>query len=115
MGVIVIEKIYHHNNSPRLSTPYRREHEEYWIKELCTASPYGCIYNVSSIGNMTSPSCNNVNIMNYFPSFNRKKRSHGTRHYTTPHNNQGLFTDLLDLVFKPPGIHHIRTKLFSLP
>ena len=25
MGVIVIEKIYHHTNSPSLSTPYRRE------------------------------------------------------------------------------------------
>ena len=32
MGVIVIEKIYHHTNSPSLSTPYRREREEYWIK-----------------------------------------------------------------------------------
>ena len=115
MGVIVIEKIYHHTNSPSLSTPYRREREEYWIKELGTASPYGCNDNVSSIGNLTSPSCSNVNVMNLFPSFNRKKRSHGTRHYTPPRNNQVLFTDLLDLVFKPLGIHHIRTKLFSLP
>ena len=114
-GVIVIEKIYHHTNSPSLSTPYRREREEYWIKELGTASPYGCNDNVSSIGNLTSPLCSNVNVMNLFPSFNRKKRSHGTRHYTPPRNNQVLFTDLLDLVFKPLGIHHIRTKLFSLP
>ena len=115
MGVIVIEKIYHHTNSPSLSTPYRREREEYWIKELGTASPYGCNDNVSSIGNLTSPLCSNVNVMNLFPSFNRKKRSHGTRHYTPSRNNQVLFTDLLDLVFKPLGIHHIRTKLFSLP
>ena len=115
MGVIVIEKVYHHTNSPSLSTPYRREREEYWIKELGTASPYGCNDNVSSIGNLTSPLCSNVNVMNLFPSFNRKKRSHGTRHYTPPRNNQVLFTDLLDLVFKPLGIHHIRTKLFSLP
>ena len=115
MGVIVIEKIYHHTNSPSLSTPYRREREEYWIKELGTASPYGCNDNVSSIGNLTSPLCSNVNVMNLFPSFTRKKRSHGTRHYTPPRNNQVLFTDLLDLVFKPLGIHHIRTKLFSLP
>ena len=75
----------------------------------------GCNDNVSSIGNLTSPLCSNVNVMNLFPSFTRKKRSHGTRHYTPPRNNQVLFTDLLDLVFKPLGIHHIRTKLFSLP
>ena len=115
MGVIVIEKIYHHTNSPSLSTPYRREREEYWIKELGTASPYGCNDNVSSIGNLTSPSCSNVNVMHLFPSFNRKKRSHGTRHYTPPRNNQVLFNDLLDWIFRPLGIHHIRTKLFSIP
>ena len=50
-----------------------------------------------------------------FPSFNRKKRSHGTRHYTPPRNNQVLFNDLLDWIFRPLGIHHIRTKLFSIP
>ena len=115
MGVIVIEKIYHHTNSPSLSTPYRREREEYWIKELGTASPYGCNDNVSSIGNLTSPSCSNVNVMHLFPSFNRKKRSHGTRHYTPSRNNQVLFNDLLDWIFRPLGIHHIRTKLFSIP
>ena len=32
MGVIVIEKIYHHTDSPNLSTHYRREQEEFWIK-----------------------------------------------------------------------------------
>ena len=70
---------------------------------------------LSSIGNLTSPLCSNVNVMNLFPSFTRKKLSHGTMHYTPPLNNQVLFTDLLDLVFKPLGIHHIKTKLFSLP
>ena len=30
-------------------------------------------------------------------------------------NNQVLFNDLLDWIFKPLGIHHIRTKLFSIP
>ena len=115
MGVIVIEKIYHHINSPSLSTPYRREREQYWIKELGTASPCGCNDNVSSIGNLTSPSCSNINVMHLFPSFNIKKRSHGTRHYTPPRNNQVLFNDLLDWIFRPLGIHHIRTKLFCIP
>ena len=115
MGVIVIGKIYHHTNSPSLSTPYRIERDEYWIKELGTASPYGCNDNVSSIGNLTSPSYSYVNVMHLFPSFNRKKRSHGTRHYTPPRNNRILFNDLLNWIFRPLGIHHIRTKLFSIP
>ena len=100
MGVIVIEKIYHHTNSPNLSTYYRREREEFWIKELGTASPYGCNDNVSSVGNLSSPSCSNINVMNLFPSFKRT-RSHGHRHYTPPINNQVSFSDLLDLIFKP--------------
>ena len=114
MGVIVIEKIYHHTNSPNLSTHYRRERKEFWIKELGTASPYGCNDNVSSVGNLTSPSCSNVNVMNLFPSFKRRRRSDDQRHYTSPKKNQVSFSDLLDLIFKPLGVHLIRTRLFSL-
>ena len=114
MGVIVIENIYHHTNSPHLSTYYRREREEFWIKKLGTASPYGCNDNVSSVGNLSSPSCSNINVMNLFPSFKRRRRGHGHRHYTPPKNNQVSFSDLLDLIFKPFGIHLIRTKRFSI-
>ena len=52
--------------------------------------------------------------MNLFPSFKRRRRSHGQRHYTSPKNNQVSFSDLLDLIFKPLGVHLIRTRLFSL-
>jgi hypothetical protein len=41
MKVRIIEKIYHHTNSPILSTPYRTDRELFWIKELGTAMPYG--------------------------------------------------------------------------
>jgi hypothetical protein len=34
MKVRIIEKIYHHTNSPILSTPYRTDRELFWIKEL---------------------------------------------------------------------------------
>ena len=44
----------------------------------------------------------------------RRRRSHGQRHYTPPQNNQVSFSDLLDLISKPFGVHLIRTKLFSL-
>ena len=91
MGVIVIEKIYPHTNSPNLSTYYRREREEVWIKELGTTSPYGCNDNVSSVGNLSSPSCSNINVMNLFPSFKSRRRSHGHRHYTPPKIIRFLF------------------------
>jgi hypothetical protein len=42
MKVRIIEKIYHHTNSPTLSTPYRTDRELFWIKKLGTAMPYGC-------------------------------------------------------------------------
>jgi hypothetical protein len=34
MEVCTIEKIYHHANVPRLSTPFRTDIEDYWIREL---------------------------------------------------------------------------------
>jgi hypothetical protein len=37
MKVRIIEKIYHHTNSPILSTLYRTDRELFWIKELGTA------------------------------------------------------------------------------
>ena len=82
MKVVIIEKIYHHTNSPTLSTHFRRQREEFWIKTLGTASPYGCNDNISGIGNLTSPLCSNTNVMTLFPSLSRRKRSHGHRHYT---------------------------------
>ena len=112
MKVVIIEKIYHHTNSPTLSTHFRRQREEFWIKILGTASPYGCNDNLSSIGNLTSPSCSNTNVMNLFPSHSRRKRSHGHRHYTPAWHNDISFDDLLPFINKPLGIHHIRTKLF---
>ena len=53
--------------------------------------------------------------MNLFPSHSRRKRSHGHRHYTPAWHNDISFDDLLPFINKPLGIHHIRTKLFSIP
>ena len=49
MKVRIIEKIYHHTNSPILSTPYRTDRELFWIKELGTAMPYGCNDNIKGV------------------------------------------------------------------
>jgi hypothetical protein len=57
MKVRIIEKIYHHTNSPILSTPYRTDRELFWIKELGTAMPYGCNDNIKGVGNLSSLGC----------------------------------------------------------
>ncbi|KAK3087212.1 hypothetical protein FSP39_003163 [Pinctada imbricata] len=60
MRVRILEKIYHPTNNPNLSTPLRRNREEFWIKNLNTAAPYGCNDNISTIGNLTSPGCQSL-------------------------------------------------------
>ncbi|KAK3104459.1 hypothetical protein FSP39_002438 [Pinctada imbricata] len=60
MKVRILEKIYHPTNNPNLSTPLRRNREEFWIKNLNTAAPYGCNDNISTIGNLTSPGCQSL-------------------------------------------------------
>ena len=123
MKVRFIEKIYHHTNSPALSTPYRTNRELYWIKELGTAMPYGCNDNIKGVGNLSSPACNDVNVMRLFNTNQRPVRSHGTRTYTRPNVKQSvkcrsqpkLFLDLLSHLKHPLGLHYIRTILFSLP
>ena len=42
MQVRIIQKIYHKTNNLNLATPLRRKKENYWIRELGTATPYGC-------------------------------------------------------------------------
>ena len=55
MKVRIIEKIYHHTNSPLLNTPYRTDRQLYWITELGTAMPCGCNDNIKGVGNLSSP------------------------------------------------------------
>ena len=114
MKVRIIEKIYHHTNNKKLSTPLRRNREESWIRKLGTATPYGCNDKIDSIGNLTSPNCSSTNVFKLFEHSTRRKRSHGHRHYTPPRINDITFHNLLDHINSPLGVHYIRTKLFSL-
>jgi hypothetical protein len=54
-------------------------------------------------------------VMDIFNSAPRRKRRHGHRHYTSPMFHDVSLNDLLPFMQKPLGIHHIRSKLFSLP
>ena len=63
---ILSMKIYHPTNNSNHSTPFRRKREEYWIRQLGTAAPYGCNDHIDSIGNLTSPGSQSVNVLNLF-------------------------------------------------
>ena len=80
-----LEQIYHHANSPILSTPYRTDRELFWIKELGTAMPYGCNDNIKRVRNLSSPGCSEINVMSLFNTIPRTKRSHG--HKRIQHQN----------------------------
>jgi hypothetical protein len=53
--------------------------------------------------------------MYIFNSAPRRKRSHGHRHYASPIFHDVSLNGLLPFMQKPLGMHHIRSKLFSLP
>jgi hypothetical protein len=103
MKVRIIETIYHHTNSPMLSTPYRPDRELFWIKELGTAMSYGCNDNIKGVGNLSSPGCNEINVMSHFNTITRTKRSHGHKRIQNPNVKksskprtlQDTFNDLL--------------------
>ena len=104
MKVRIIEKIYHHTNGPILSTPYRTDRELFWIKELGTAMSYGCNDNIKRVGNLSSPGCNEINVMSLFNTIPKTKRSHGHKRIkksSKPRTLQDTFNDLLSNIQKP--------------
>ena len=116
MKVRILEKIYHPTNNPSLSTPFRRKREERWIRQLWwTAAPYCCNDHIDSIGNLTSPGCQSVNVLNLFDRTSRRNRSHGSRKYNKPEIHDVSFDGFLPFVNLQLGLHHIHTKLYSLP
>ena len=112
MKVRILEKIYHPTNKPINScTPFRRKREEYWIRQLGIY----CNDHIDSIGNLTSPGCQSVNVLNLFDRTSRRHRSHGSRRYNKPEIHNVSFDGLLPFVNLQLGLHHIRTRLYSLP
>ena len=93
---------------------HRRDRELFWIKELGNVAPYGCNNQVKGVGILTSPSCRKTNVFGLFNKKERRKRSHGRRHYNKKPPQQDLFVDLVDTVFERQGPHKIKTKLFAL-
>ena len=67
------------------------------------------IDHIDSIGNLTSPGCQSVNVLNLFDRTSRRHRGHGSRIHIVS------FYGLLPFVNLQLGLHHIRTRLYSLP
>ena len=108
--------MYHPTNKPIIScTPFRWKREEHWIRQLGTAAPYGCNDHIDSIGNLTCPGCQSVNVLNLFDQTSRRHRSLGPRRYNKPVIHNVSFDGLLPFVNLQLGLHHIRTRLYSLP
>ena len=116
MKVRILEKIYHPENKPINScTPFRRNREKHWIRQLGTAVPYSCNDHIDSIGNHTSPGCQSVNVFNLFDRTSRRHESHGPRRYNNPEIHNVSFDGLLPFINLQLGLPHIRTRLYSLP
>ena len=89
--------------------------QEYWIRQLGTAALYGCNDHIDSIGNLISPGWLSVNVLNLFDRTNRRHRSRGSRRYNKPEIHNVSFDGLLQFFNLQLGLHHIRTRLYSLP
>ena len=81
---------------------------------MTTAIPYGCNDKIDGVGILSSPRCSTVNTLQLFNTSARRNRSHGHRKYIPPAVHTVTIDSLLTSVQKPLGIHHIRTKLYSI-
>ena len=118
MRVQILERIYHNSGSPSLSTPLRRERELFWIKKLGTSKPYGFNDQIEGVGTLSSTSCKKTNVYTLFNKHQRRKRSHGKRHYNKkapqPESSIDALITLIDMIDQPEGVHKIKTHLFSM-
>ena len=116
--VQILENIYHSSGNPENIRLHRRIRELHWIKELGTAASYGCNDQTKGVDILSSPSCKHSNVLGILNKQQRRKRSHGHRHYNnrTPQLDSSIdtFVNLIDSIDQPQGVHKIKTTLFSI-
>ena len=65
-----------------------------------------------------SPSFRSTNVLGIVNKHQRRKRSHGHRHYNkrTPQLDSSIdtYVNLIDSIDQPQGVHKIKTILFSI-
>ena len=56
-----------------------------------------------------------MNVLNLFGRTSKRHRSHGSRRYNKPEIHNVSFDSLLSFVNLQLGLHHIHTRLYTLP
>ena len=90
-------------------------HRSHFEIDFGYSLPYGRNDHIDGIGNLNSPGCQSVNVLNLFDRTSWRHRSHGSRKYNKHEIHDVSFDGLLPFVNFQLGLHHIRTKLYSLP
>ena len=113
MRVRIIEQICHRTNNPNLATPLRRQKEDYWKRELGTATSYGCNDKIDGISIPSSPICRPMNVLDICSSSPLRKWSHGHRHYIFPIFHDFSLNDLLAIMHASHSLETIFTTPFK--
>ena len=110
MKVQILENIYHSSENLVNIRLHQRLRELHWIKELSTVAPYDCNDQIKGVGTLSSPLCKHTNVPGIFNKQQRRKKSHGHRHYNkkTPQLDLSIdtFINLLDLTLFDMGEGH---------
>ena len=104
MPLRIIEKIYHRTNNLNLATPLRIQEEDYWIRELETATPYGCNDKIDGIGILSSPTCRSMNVMDIFNSAPRRKPIQSSLKQIIIEKPEGSMSTRSMSIFKEPNV-----------
>ena len=76
-----VQILEHSSENPVNTRLHRRLQVLHLIKQLGAAAPYGCSDQIKGVGTLGSPSCKRTNVLGIFNKQQRRKRSHGHRHY----------------------------------
>ena len=74
-----------------------------------------CLFLTFFVGTLSSPDCNTVDVHNLVHRNTRRDRSQCIRKYNRPNIHDVSFDSLLTPTHEPLGLHHLRTKLCSIP
>ena len=99
-----VKRYTHSSENPVNTRLHRRLRELHCIKELGTASPYGCNDQIKGVGTLSSPLCKRT----VFGIFNKQQK--------TPQLDSSIdtYVNLIDSIDQPQGVHKIKTTLFSI-
>ena len=104
MRVQILDEDYRSPDQAKLSSPFRRDWELFWIKK-------GRVKGVGTLGSSLSGKINVYNLVNLQ---NRRKKSDGKVHYNKKAPQQELsmiLVYIMDMIYPPEGVHHMRKKM----